>query len=187
MRALAWDASLDRLSSTDSSASAGRLLLDSIIASLGILVLGYACWAAAQDAWLVSAGNALRAAGSAIIWIRSTVLLQLNCDQRYLGRLSAIEMALYTIAESITSFGTGLALDLAVLGFKVLMCDKSLCELFEVLSPKLQHFPGIGIEFVLDVRWVDEINVSIGVGRPHLVDESIERTDKLGLRLHCWW
>lgn len=88
-----------------------KALLDSIIASLGILVLGYACWAAAQDAWLVSAGNALRAAGSAIIWIRSTVLLQLNCDQRYLGRLSAIEMALYTIAESITSFGTGLALD----------------------------------------------------------------------------
>lgn len=54
----------------------------------------------------------VRAVGSATLWIYSTLLLQLRCPNAILGRVSAAEMALYTIAEAASATYGGAAFDL---------------------------------------------------------------------------
>ena len=74
-------------------------------------MIGYFCWSFDTNFWVMNAGNVFRAAASAAIWIKSTILIQLNCEQKVLGRLFATEMAFYTMASSTSMFSSGLLLD----------------------------------------------------------------------------
>ena len=51
-------------------------------------------------------------AGSATLWLYSTLLLQLRVPNAILGRMSAVEMALYTVTEAASSVFGGAAFDL---------------------------------------------------------------------------
>jgi hypothetical protein len=52
-------------------------------------------------------------AGGSIQWVFSTTLLQMSVPDRFLGRVFALEMALLTLAMSVSTFLTGWALDSA--------------------------------------------------------------------------
>jgi MFS family permease len=49
--------------------------------------------------------------GGAILWVFSTVLLQMEVPDRFRGRVFAAELALVTLASSISSYWTGYELD----------------------------------------------------------------------------
>lgn len=49
--------------------------------------------------------------GGSILWVFSTVLLQMEVPDRFRGRVFAAELALVTLTSSISSYATGYALD----------------------------------------------------------------------------
>lgn len=49
--------------------------------------------------------------GGAILWVFSTVLLQIEVPDRFRGRVFAVELALVTLASSVSSYWTGYELD----------------------------------------------------------------------------
>ena len=49
--------------------------------------------------------------GGAILWVFSTVLLQMEVPDRFRGRVFAAELALTTLASSVSSYWTGYELD----------------------------------------------------------------------------
>jgi hypothetical protein len=51
-------------------------------------------------------------AGGSILWVFSTVLLQLEVPDRFRGRVFAVELALVTLTSSISSYWTAYELDL---------------------------------------------------------------------------
>ena len=93
-----------------------RSLLRSASAAFGLLTLGYAALSAAA-AWsslaAVLAATAARAAGSAVLWTYSTLLLQLEVPDALLGRTCALEQALYTLGECFSAVVAGLLFDAA--------------------------------------------------------------------------
>ena len=51
--------------------------------------------------------------GGSILWVFSTVLLQLEVPDRFRGRVFAAELALVTLVTSVSSYWTGYELDSA--------------------------------------------------------------------------
>lgn len=51
--------------------------------------------------------------GGSILWVFSTVLLQMEVPDRFRGRVFAAELALVTLTSSVSSYGTAYALDRA--------------------------------------------------------------------------
>jgi hypothetical protein len=49
--------------------------------------------------------------GGSILWVFSTVLLQMEVPDRFRGRVFAVELALVTLTSSISSYATAVALD----------------------------------------------------------------------------
>jgi hypothetical protein len=49
--------------------------------------------------------------GGAVLWVFSTVLLQLEVPDRFRGRVFAVELALVTLTSSISSYWTGYEID----------------------------------------------------------------------------
>jgi MFS family permease len=49
--------------------------------------------------------------GGAILWVFSTVLLQMEVPDRFRGRIFSVELALVTLASSASSYWTGYELD----------------------------------------------------------------------------
>jgi hypothetical protein len=76
------------------------------------LFAGAVVMAAARKLYLVLIATLIRAVGSATLWIYSTLLLQLRCPNAILGRVSAAEMAFYTVCEAVSSLYGGAAFDL---------------------------------------------------------------------------
>jgi len=93
-----------------------RSLLRSASTAFGLLTLGYAALsaaAAASSLAAVLAATAARAAGSAVLWTYSTLLLQVEVPDALLGRTCALEQALYTLGECFSAVAAGLLFDAA--------------------------------------------------------------------------
>ena len=88
-----------------------RQLLWASAASFGFIFAGAVLMATAKHLSMVLAASFIRSIGSAGMWIYSTLLLQLRCPNAILGRVSAAEMALYTVAEAASSLYGGAAFD----------------------------------------------------------------------------
>src|SRR5204863_1149144 len=71
----------------------------------------YAALAAAPTLVLASIAVACAHFGGSILWVFSTVLLQLEVPDRFRGRVFAAELALVTLVSSISSYWTAYELD----------------------------------------------------------------------------
>jgi hypothetical protein len=80
--------------------------------------------------------------GGSILWVFSTVLLQLEVPDRFRGRIFAVELALVTLASSVSSYWTGYELDRG--GWSPRMMAFALGVLFCV--------PGT-LWFIIESRW----------------------------------
>ncbi len=97
--------------------------------------------------------------GGSILWVFSTVLLQMEVPDRFRGRVFAAELAFVTLMSSISSYWTAYELDRA--GWSPRMMALALGLLFCV--------PGTGWLFILS-RWKD----SDPVGKPSLTPPAEE-------------
>lgn len=79
--------------------------------SLLCISAGHAIMAVATSIWVVLLGTLTRSTGSTLIWVYSTLALQLTVPGEVLGRLSAWEMAWYTVAEAGSGLIAGIAID----------------------------------------------------------------------------
>jgi hypothetical protein len=70
------------------------------------LMLGWA-----PTLWLAAIAVLLAHFGGSVLWVFSTVLLQLEVPDRFRGRVFAVELALVTLASSASSYWTGYELD----------------------------------------------------------------------------
>src|SRR5262245_8114110 len=71
----------------------------------------YLMLAWAPTLWLAAIAVLLAHFGGSVLWVFSTVLLQLEVPDRFRGRVFAVELALVTLASSISSYWTGYELD----------------------------------------------------------------------------
>ena len=65
--------------------------------AFAFLFLSYCGWFVSGGIWGILLGTVLRSAGAAIIWVYSTLLLQLVVPQGLLGRMMALELAFTTV------------------------------------------------------------------------------------------
>ncbi|HEY7169328.1 MAG TPA: MFS transporter [Vicinamibacterales bacterium] len=79
----------------------------------GFLMIGvfYMVLAGASSLPLAAASVLCAHFGGSILWVFSTVLLQMEVPDRFRGRVFAAELALVTLTSSLSSFATGYALD----------------------------------------------------------------------------
>jgi len=82
--------------------------------------------------------------GGSVLWVFSTVLLQLEVPDRFRGRVFAVELALTTLASSLSSYWTGYELDRG--GWSPRMMSFALGALFCV--------PGI-LWLIVEWNWND--------------------------------
>jgi MFS family permease len=73
----------------------------------------YVALAAAQNLPLAALCVLCAHFGGSILWVFSTVLLQMEVPDRFRGRVFAAELALVTLTSSISSYLTGVGLDRA--------------------------------------------------------------------------
>src|SRR5437762_2431453 len=73
----------------------------------------YAALAGAPTLWTAALCVLLAHFGGSILWVFSTVLLQLEVPDRFRGRVFATELALVTLMSSASSYWTGYQLDRA--------------------------------------------------------------------------
>jgi MFS family permease len=73
----------------------------------------YVALAAAPTLWIAALCVLLAHFGGSILWVFSTVLLQLEVPDRFRGRVFAAELALVTLMSSASSYWTGRQLDRA--------------------------------------------------------------------------
>jgi hypothetical protein len=83
----------------------------SCVLSFGITAIGYLGWSFESSFWVISVFALIRAAGTSIIWINSTLLLQKFSTPKMMGRVLAIDFAIALLAESLSAYYTGVLLD----------------------------------------------------------------------------
>jgi hypothetical protein len=88
-----------------------RPLLWACAGAFVLLFAGTVLMAAAESLTMVLVATLVRSIGSATLWIYSSLMLQLRCPNVLLGRVSAAEMALYTVSEAVSSLYGGVAFD----------------------------------------------------------------------------
>lgn len=101
----------------------GRRLVGGQISSyrraigLGYLLIpvGWVFIAWSPNLWVASLGILLRLMGGSINWTFSTVLIQKEVDNRFLGRVFALDIGVFTLATSTSIFLTGYLLDVTTL------------------------------------------------------------------------
>lgn len=76
-----------------------------------LIPLGWLLFAVSQNLWGVCLGIAIRMMGISINWTYSNVLIQYRVPDRILGRVFAIDLGLFTLANSTAVLLTGYLLD----------------------------------------------------------------------------
>ena len=75
-------------------------LLRACAASFAMFFAGYLLMSAAPNIWLLIPSTIVRSCGSSIVWVYSTLLIQLRVPNQLQGRMMALEMAFYVVSPS---------------------------------------------------------------------------------------
>jgi hypothetical protein len=113
--------------------------------------------------------------GGSVLWVFSTVLLQLEVPDRFRGRVFAAELALTTLASSLSSYWTGYELDRG--GWSPRMMSFALGALFCV--------PGI-LWLIVEWNWTEVTGARSTLAGPHAPEPrgaAEEALAELGVRL----
>jgi MFS family permease len=101
--------------------------------------------------------------GGSILWVFSTVLLQLEVPDRFRGRVFAAELAMVTLVTSISSYWTAYELDR--LGRSPRLLSFALGAMFCV--------PGV-LWLIIQSRWVEPASVATADATPSAEEEVLE-------------
>ena len=76
-----------------------------------LMPIGWALVGWSPNLWVVSLGVLIRLMGSSINWTYSNVLIQTEVENRFLGRVFALDLGMFTLASSSSIFLTGYLMD----------------------------------------------------------------------------
>jgi len=88
-----------------------RSHLKSCIYAYAILGIGYGLIGASPEYWQKCVWTVFRSAGTAVLWVESSILIQTTTPLQMLGRVSAIDLALALTGESVSAVMAGLLED----------------------------------------------------------------------------
>ena len=74
-------------------------LLRACAASFFMYFVGYLLMSAAPNIWLLLPSTVVRSIGGSIVWVYSTLLIQLRVPNHLQGRTMALEMAFYVVSQ----------------------------------------------------------------------------------------
>jgi MFS family permease len=89
----------------------GRSYIFWCILSYGILGAGYGLIGLSNQYWMKCLFNVFRAAGTAILWVDSEILIQTTSPPALLGRVSSIDFGLANLGEATSAVFAGLLQD----------------------------------------------------------------------------
>jgi MFS family permease len=89
----------------------GRCYLSACIGSYFMIALGYGCMAWFHSFWWKCFWTLLRASGTAVLWVDSSILLQTTTPATMLGRISSIDFAIALLCEAASAMFAGVAQD----------------------------------------------------------------------------
>lgn len=105
----------------------GRSYLAACIASYFVLGLGYGLIGWSNEFWLKCLWTAVKSAGSAVLWVDSSILLQTTTPSSLLGRISAIDFALATLGEAVSAIIAGVLQDQGMSADNVALVLSGMC------------------------------------------------------------
>lgn len=83
-----------------------------IIWGYAFIVMGWVLLGGAGSLWVAALALLVRAIGSDVYWMYSSVILQKTVPDRYLGRIFALDMALFQLSTVISVIVTGILLEI---------------------------------------------------------------------------
>jgi hypothetical protein len=83
----------------------------SCIVSFGVVAVGFYGWGLFHSFWSLCLFACIRSAGSSVLWINSSLLLQKFSEPELLGRVMAVDYALALLTESLSAFICGVLQD----------------------------------------------------------------------------
>ena len=121
---------VDHFTSMDQVASLERACLGSF------LLMGVGCFGLynAKSFLWVCIYTSVRAAGSNIVWIHSSLLLQKFSNESMLGRVMSVDYALATLSEAVSAMGGGMLQDHAGLTAEQVSFLMSMLALFTLAA-----------------------------------------------------
>lgn len=90
---------------------ASRQLQRAILGGFGLIVAGWLVVGLAPSLWIMLLGWVLRGMGGSINWTYSDILIQLKVPTEFLGRVFALNLAIFTLFMSASTWASGLLLD----------------------------------------------------------------------------
>lgn len=82
-----------------------------ITAGYALIPVAWLLFGVAPALWVALMGMLLRGMGGSINWTYSSALLQMRVPYSFLGRVFALDFALFTLGITLASWGTGVLLD----------------------------------------------------------------------------
>ena len=89
----------------------GRCYLSACIGSYYVMALGYAGMAWCQNFWMKCFWTGVKASGSAVMWVDSTILIQTTTPATLLGRITSIDLAIALLGEAASAIFGGIGQD----------------------------------------------------------------------------
>jgi MFS family permease len=88
-----------------------RSLRWGVLAGYILIPLGWFVMSLANNLWLASLGILIRLAGGSLNWTYSNILIQIRVPERLQGRVFALDLGLFTLANGISLWLSGYLLD----------------------------------------------------------------------------
>ena len=96
-----------------------RCYLSTCIGSYYIIALGYGCMAWSKSFWWKCFWTMVRASGTAVLWVDSSILLQTTTPATLLGRISSIDFATALLCEAASAMFAGFGQDYGMSAQKI--------------------------------------------------------------------
>lgn len=88
-----------------------RSLRGGVLVGFICIPLGWLVMSTAGNIWIASLGMLLRLAGGSINWTYSNILIQLRVPEKLQGRVFSLDLALFTVANSVSVWFSGYMID----------------------------------------------------------------------------
>jgi hypothetical protein len=115
----------------------------SCVLSFAVSAIGYLGWSFPSHFLVISLFALIRSAGSSIIWINSTLLLQKFTSPEMMGRVLATDYALALLAEALSAVYCGVLIDHGLSAYRVSFL-LAILGLFFTLGWSVYHISGHG-------------------------------------------
>ena len=116
----------------------------SCVLAFAVLTIGYFGWSFETPFWSICLFSLVQAAGSTVIWINSTLLLQQFSSNAMMGRVLATDYAFGLLTEALSAYFSGILMDKKSLSETQVSAILACITLAATFFWTVYHFLGCG-------------------------------------------